>query len=67
MKSFFSMERSEWVALTFLLLFSAFTFLPVWRTVEAGGMVMFGWLMAALMVLSPALAIFMFVRDRRRG
>ena len=67
MKSFFSMERGESVALAFLLVFSAITFLPVWREVEAGGMVLFGWLMAALMVLSPALAIFMFVYGRRRG
>ncbi len=67
MKSFFSMERGEAVALGFLLVFSAITFLPVWREVEVGGMVLFGWLMAALMVLSPALAIFVFVRGRRRG
>ena len=64
MKTFFSMERGEMLALAFLLIFSAITFLPVWREVEIGGMVAFGWLMAALMVLSPALALFVFLRDR---
>ena len=67
MKSFFSMERGEWIALAFLLIFSAITFLPIWREIEVGGMVLFGWLMAALMVLSPALALFVFRRDRPRG
>jgi hypothetical protein len=52
--------------LVFLLLFSAVTFLPVWREVEIGGMVVFGWLMAALMVLSPAVALLAF-RRRHRG
>ena len=60
------MPRGEAVALAFLLVFSAVTFLPVWREVELGGMVLFGWLMAALMVLSPAVALIVFVRTRKR-
>lgn len=60
------MGRSEVAVLVFLVLFSAFSFLPVWRTVEVAGMVVFGWLMAALMVVSPALALTMFMVKRRR-
>jgi hypothetical protein len=60
------MGHGEGPMLVFLLLFSAVTFLPVWREIEIGGMVVFGWLMAALMVLSPAVALVVF-RRRRPG
>ena len=66
MKSFFKMDRAEAAVLLFLTLFSALSFLPVWRTLEVAGMVVFGWLMAALMVISPALALAVFVSGRRR-
>jgi apolipoprotein N-acyltransferase len=59
------MRRGEALALGFLLVFSAVTFLPVWREIELGGMVVFGWLMAALMLLSPAVALIVFLRYRR--
>jgi hypothetical protein len=45
-----------------LLVFSIFSFLPLWRRTEVAGMAMFGWLMAALMVVSPALALYVFIR-----
>jgi hypothetical protein len=67
MKSLFPMGRGEKATLGFLVVFSAVSFLPVWRSVEVAGMAMFGWLMAALMVVSPALAFFVFWRQRRRG
>lgn len=66
MKSFFKMDRVEAAVLLFLILFSALSFLPVWRTMEVAGMVVFGWLMAALMVISPALTLTVFVSGRRR-
>jgi len=59
------MPRGEALALGFLLGFSAVTFLPVWREIDVGGMVLFGWLMAALMVLSPAIALIVFLRHRK--
>jgi len=65
MKSFFPMGRGEASTLVFLILFSAFSFLPLWRTLEVAGMATFGWLMAALMVISPALALTVFVIKRR--
>ena len=62
MKSFFPMRRAEAWVLAGLVAFSVMAFLPVWRTTMVAGMAMFGWLMAALMVLSPALALFVFLR-----
>lgn len=72
MKSFFPMRRSEAATLVFLIAFAAFAFIPAWRTAELWGMAVFGWLIAALMVLSPALALATFAagrrdRDRRSG
>jgi hypothetical protein len=60
------MERGEAASLVFLILFSAFSFLPVWRTVEVAGMAVFGWLMATLMLVSPAVALIVFLKQRRR-
>ena len=64
MKSFFPMDRLEAAALGLLILFSAVSFLPAWRTTEIAGLAVFGWLMAGLMVLSPAFALFVLLRDR---
>ncbi len=65
-KNFFPMARGEKVALSVLVCFAAASFLPVARSVEVLGMVLFGWLMAALMVLSPVLTLWVFRRGRPR-
>ena len=62
MKSFFPLRRGEGATLVFLIAFSAFAFIPQWRTIEAGGMAVFGWLIAALMLVSPALALVTILR-----
>lgn len=62
MKSFFPMPRTEAATLAFLIAFAAFAFIPAWRTTELWGMAVFGWLIALLMVLSPALALATFWR-----
>ena len=62
MKDFFPMRRGELGALLALVVFSVFSFLPVWRTTMVAGMAVFGWLMAALMLLSPLLALYVFLR-----
>jgi len=62
MKQFFPIRRSEVWVLSFLVAFSVFSFLPIWRTQVIGGMAVFGWLMAALMLVSPALALYVFIR-----
>ena len=62
MKSFFPLRRGEGATLVFLIAFAAFAFIPAWRTIEAGGMAVFGWLIAALMLISPALALVTILR-----
>ena len=64
MKSFFPMVRSEGATLAFLIAFAAFAFIPAWRTVEIGGMALFGWLIAALMLISPTATLFAFLRRK---
>jgi peptidoglycan/LPS O-acetylase OafA/YrhL len=64
MSSFFPMRRREAATLGFLIAFAAFAFIPAWRTTELWGMAVFGWLIAALMVVSPALALVMFLSGR---
>lgn len=57
MQQFFPLRKSEKIVLTFLITFAAISFLPVWRTIEIGGMAVFGWLMATLMLISPILTL----------
>ena len=66
MKSVFPMARGEAATLVFLIAFAAFSFIPAWRTIELGGMAVFGWLMAALMIVSPAITLVTFL-SRRGG
>jgi hypothetical protein len=63
---FFPMPRGERLALAFLLLFAGVAFLPAWRDVRLLGMAASGWMMAALMLLSPILTLWVF-GSRRRG
>ena len=65
-KDFFPMAGGERSALVFLILFSAVSFLPIWRSIEVLGMALSGWMMAALMVISPILTLWV-VRRRRPG
>ena len=66
MKDFFPMLKSEGRYLCALLLFSILAFLPWWREVYVAGMSVFGWLMAILMVFSPATALILFRWERKR-
>jgi hypothetical protein len=61
------MARGERSVLLFLILFSAICFLPVWRSLEVAGMALTGWLLAALMVVSPILTLWVVRSARRRG
>jgi len=63
MKQFFPMGRGEKIVLPFLITFAVISFLPIWRTIEIGGMAVFGWLMAILMVTSPVLTIIVLRRS----
>ena len=62
MKQFFPMGKGEIPVLAFLIAFAVISFLPIWRTIEIGGMAVFGWLMAALMVVSPVLTLLVLRR-----
>ncbi len=62
MKTFFPMRRDEARVLIVLIALAAAAFLPVWRTRELAGMAVFGWFMAGLMIVSPALALYVFLR-----
>jgi hypothetical protein len=63
---FFPLERADRWTLAVLVVYTVVAFLPWWREVEVGGMALFGWLMAGLMVLSPVLAL-VRLRARRGG
>ena len=65
MKQFFPLGRGEALLLVFLIMVAVISFLPMWRTMEIGGMAVFGWFMAALMVTSPLLALLLFRRADR--
>ncbi len=65
-KHFFPMARSEKRALGALIAVAGGSFLPAARGVEIAGMALFGWLMAALMVLSPIVTLWVFRRGRPR-
>ncbi len=60
MKQFFPMGKGEALLLVYLIIMAVISFLPLWRTMEIGGMAVFGWLMAALMITSPILALLLF-------
>ncbi len=60
----FAMGRAEGLALLFLIVFSIVAFLPVWREPQIAGLSIFGWLMAALMLISPVLMLIVFRRGR---
>jgi hypothetical protein len=59
------MRRGERWYLCLLLFFSLIAFLPWWREIYLAGMAVFGWLMAALMVFSPAIALVVFLFEKK--
>lgn len=64
MSNFFPMSSGDrWFLLT-IILFSIISFLPWMQEIQISGMALFGWLMAALMILSPAIALFRLIRHR---
>jgi len=61
------MAKSELILLISLFCYAVIAFLPIWRHVELGGMAVFGWLMAFLMVVAPILALLVFHSSDRRS
>jgi len=66
-RHFYPMARAEKVVLGVLLGFAAGSFLPIARSVEVAGMALFGWWMAALMLLAPLATLWTFRRRRPRS
>ena len=67
MSPFFPMPRREAAALCGLILFSTAAFLPVFGEVTVLGVALFGWLMALLLLGSPALLLLLLLAERPRG
>ncbi|MDP6578146.1 MAG: hypothetical protein QF416_02670 [Candidatus Marinimicrobia bacterium] len=67
MSQFFSMDSGDRWYLLAITIFSVLAFMPWARTVEVGGMALFGWLMAILMIFSPAIALVQLFIRRKRG
>ncbi len=67
MSHFFAMPRGDRAYLLAILIFAFIAFLPWTRHVHFAGMALFGWLMAALMVFSPAIALLRLLRAQRRS
>lgn len=65
MPDVFPMRRGDLIYLVVLGAASVLCFLPAWRDIELGGMALTGWLLAALMVLSPTIALVRIARERR--
>ena len=62
---FFPMPPREQRALLGLALFSAAAFLPVFGRIELGGVAVFGWFMAALLIGSPLVLLALLGAERR--
>lgn len=59
------MPRAERVALFVLIAFSVLAFLPVFGRISVLGVAVFGWLMAALLLGSPAILLALLLAERR--
>jgi len=59
MSNFYQMRRGDFWYLIGIIIFACISFLPWSRRLIISGLALFGWMMAALMVLSP---LFVLVR-----
>ncbi len=65
MSNFFDMKKGDLSYLISILLFAFVAFLPWSHHIEVAGMVLFGWLLALLMVFSPTIAFIHLLLDRK--
>ena len=65
-RGFFPMSRGDLAFLVLILAWAVVALLPWARETELGGVALLGWLMAGLMVLSPAVALGRILLARRR-
>ncbi|MCA9714931.1 MAG: hypothetical protein H6713_43095 [Myxococcales bacterium] len=64
--SFYPMARGDRVYILVVLGAAVIAFLPTWHGVQLRGMALRGWLLAALMLLAPIVALARLLA-RRRG
>ncbi len=67
MNSFFPMRRPERIALFVLILFSTIAFLPFFGEISVLGVAVFGWLMAILLLGSPAILLLLLFTEPETG
>jgi hypothetical protein len=68
MSEFHPMKRGDFWYLIAIIAFAFISFLPWSRRIIISGMALFGWMMAALMIISPTLAIVrLFIERRNKG
>lgn len=67
MSAFFPMRRSERWFLILLVVLSIGSFLPWWRDILLAGISLSGLWMATLMLLSPVVALLIFIYERKRS
>ena len=67
MNSFFPMPPRERVALFILIAFSVVAFLPIFGEITVLGVAAFGWLMAILLLGSPAILLLLVLAESKRG
>ena len=65
MYSFFPMRPRERIALFVLVAFSVLAFLPVFGEISLLGVAAFGWLMAILLLGSPAILLLLLLAESR--
>ncbi len=65
MSNFFPMPRGDRWYILVILVFAVVSFLPWSHSIQVAGMALFGWLMAALMVVAPVVAL-LRLRERPR-
>lgn len=67
MSNFFPMPAADRWYLVIVIVFAALAFLSWSRAVQVAGIALFGWFMAGLMLLSPAIALILIWRERRQN
>ncbi|KAA0230062.1 hypothetical protein EDS67_08465 [candidate division KSB1 bacterium] len=65
MPNFFHMPRGDRWYLIIVIVFAFISFLPWSRAIHVAGMALFGWLMAGLMLLSPAIALLLLWFEKK--
>jgi hypothetical protein len=66
MSDFYQMKRGDFWYLIVIITFAFISFLPWSRRIIISGMALFGWMMAALMVISPAIVLVRLILEKRK-